>query len=238
MTRPKFKRILLKLSGTVFGEEDGKGIDPAAVAKVAEIIKQTKDSGAEIAIVNGGGNLFRYRQVAETNMRRMYADSIGTIGTVMNALALQDMLEQLSVPTIVYSAVGVDNIVKPFVIKSAKEDLKEGKVVLICGGTGHPFFTTDTAAVLRGLEIEADVVFKATDVDGIYEEDPHGNPDAKMYSEITFAKAIERKLKIMDITAFSLARENELPIVVFNFDKKDYLSDLLAGEEIGTYVHL
>ncbi|MFC1721436.1 UMP kinase [Patescibacteria group bacterium] len=238
MDRPKFKRVLLKLSGTVFGGDNGQGIDPAAVAATASVIKNAKASGVEIAIVNGGGNLFRYRQVKDTKMRRIYADSIGMIGTMMNALSLQDMLEQAGVPTVVHSSVEVSNVVKPFVIQDAQQDLADGQVVIICGGTGHPFFTTDTAAVLRALEVEADAVLKATDVDGVYDDNPKENPNAKRFPEVTFKKALEGNLKIMDATAFALAQENELPIIVFNFSAAGALSDVLQGKEIGTLVHI
>jgi len=237
MERPKLKRILLKLSGTVFAGSDGKGIDPAVTAKVAEVIKAPKAQGVEIAIVNGGGNLFRYRQVADSSMRRVYADSVGMIGTMMNALSLQDMLEQAGVATAVHSSVEVANVVRPFVISDAMADLAGGKVVIICGGTGHPFFTTDTSAVLRALEISADAVLKATDVDGVYDDNPKENPDAKMYEEVSFDEVINKNLKVMDATAFALAKENELPIIVFNFSKPQAFADVLQGKPVGTLVY-
>jgi len=228
---------LLKLSGTVLAGSDGKGIDPTAVAAVAEIIKDAKASGVEIAIVNGGGNLFRSRQVSGSNMRRVYADSVGMIGTMMNAISLQDLLQQAGVETVVHSSVEVGGIVRPFIISEAQSDLAAGKVVIICGGTGHPFFTTDTAAVLRALEINADAVLKATDVDGVYDDNPKENPEAKLFPEVSFTEVLERKLKVMDATAFALAQENELPIVVFNFSKAGALKDVLSGKPVGTLVH-
>ncbi len=234
----KYKRVLLKLSGTVFAGPDGFGIDPAAVLKTARVIGELHRAGAQVAIVNGAGNLFRYRHVKASKMRRVYADSIGMMGTMMDALALQDFLEQLKIPTAIHSAVALQTVVGSYEIKQAQDELAQGKVVLICGGTGHPFFTTDTAAVLRALEVEAEVVLKATDVDGVYDSNPKINKGAKKYgSTVTYREVREKGLQIMDQTAFALAQENNLPILVFNFSTPHALLDAVQGKKIGTLVH-
>lgn len=236
MAKLKYRRVLLKLGGPNFAGPDGFGIDPAAVQRTAKIIGAIHRLGVQIAIVNGAGNLFRYRQVKESAMRRVYADSIGMIGTMMNALALQDALEQLQIPTAIHSAVALQTVVGPYEIRKAQDELAQGKVVLICGGTGHPFFTTDTAAVLRALEVEADIVLKATDVDGVYDSNPKVNKQAKKYDTVTYREARERGLQIMDQTAFALAQENNLPILVFNFSTPHALLDAVQGKKIGTLV--
>jgi uridylate kinase len=234
--RLKYRRILLKLSGTAFAGKNGFGIDPVAIRKLAELIKGVRHLGVEIAIVNGGGNLFRGRQAAGTTMRQLYADSIGMLGTAMNALALQDFLEQLRVPAVVFSTLELSGVIEPYVIKKARADLSAGRVVLISGGTGHPFFTTDTAAVLRALEVGAEVVLKATDVDGVYDSNPWKNPHAKKYETVTYREAIEKDLAIMDQTAFALARETKIPTIVFNFSKEGALAKIVKGEKVGTLV--
>jgi uridylate kinase len=237
MDRPQPKRVLLKLSGTAFAGSGGVGIDPAAVAAVAREIKTAVDSGVQIAIVNGGGNLFRYRQVQNSGLGRLSADSIGMLGTIMNGLALQDSLENIGVPATLYSSVAVATVVRPFVASEARADLAAGQVVIVSGGTGHPFFTTDTAAVLRALEVKATVVFKATDVDGVYDSNPKDNPKARLYSELSLAVALEKKLKVMDATSLALARENDLPVIVFNFSQPEAFRKALQGEKVGTLVY-
>lgn len=237
MAKLKYQRVLLKLGGPNFAGPDGFGIDPAAVQRTAKIIGAIHRLGVQIAIVNGAGNLFRYRHVKESKMRRVYADSIGMMGTMMNALALQDFLEQMKIPTAIHSAVALQTVVGPYEITRAQSELAQGKVVLICGGTGHPFFTTDTAAVLRALEVEADVVLKATDVDGVYDSNPKINKGAKKYgSTVTYREVREKGLQIMDQTAFALAQEHNLPILVFNFSTPHALLDAVTGKKIGTLV--
>lgn len=237
MAKLKYQRVLLKLGGPNFAGPDGFGIDPAAVQRTAKIIGAIHRLGVQIAIVNGAGNLFRYRQVKTSNMRRVYADSIGMMGTMMNALALQDFLEQMKIPTAIYSAVRLETLIGSYKVQQAQADLTAGKVVLISGGTGHPFFTTDTAAVLRALEVEADVVLKATDVDGVYDSNPKINKGAKKYgSTVTYREVREKGLQIMDQTAFALAQENNLPILVFNFSTPHALQDAVRGKKIGTLV--
>lgn len=237
MAKLKYQRVLLKLGGPNFAGPDGFGIDPTAVQRIAKTIGVIHRLGAQIAIVNGAGNLFRYRQVKDTAMRRVYADSIGMMGTMMNALALQDFLEQQKISTAIHSAVTVQTVVGPYFITRAQNELAQGKVVLICGGTGHPFFTTDTAAVLRALEVEADVVLKATDVDGVYDSNPKINKKAKKYgSTVTYREVRERGLRIMDQTAFALAQENNLPILVFDFSAPHAMLDAVRGKNIGTLV--
>ncbi len=236
MAKLKFRRVLLKLSGTVFAGPDGFGIDPAAVSRTAKTIAALHRLGVQIAIVNGAGNLFRYRQVKNTSMRRVYADSAGMMGTMMNALSLQDFLEQLKIPTALYSAVELQTVIGAYRIRQAQADLVAGKVVLICGGTGHPFFTTDTAAVLRALEVEADVVLKATDVDGVYDADPRKDKRAKKYDFVTYEEVIAKRLKVMDQTAFALAQEHRLPILVFNFSSAGALVSAVTGKKIGTLI--
>ena len=236
MTKLKYHRILLKLSGTVFAGSSGLGIDPSAVERIAKVIGEIRRLGAQVAIVNGAGNLFRYRQVKDTAMRRIYADSVGMMGTMMNALSLKDFLEQRKVSATIYSAAELQAVVGSYEIRRAQEDLSDGKVVLICGGTGHPFFTTDTAAVLRALEIEADVVLKATDVDGVFDSDPRQNKKAKKYDAVTYTEVIARHLKVMDQTAFALAQEHQLPILVFNFFRAGSLRAAVLGKRIGTLV--
>lgn len=236
MAKLKYRRVLLKLSGTVFAGSSGLGIDPSAVERIAKVIGEIRRLGAQVAIVNGAGNLFRYRQVKDTAMRRIYADSVGMMGTMMNALSLKDFLEQRKVSATIYSAAELQAVVGSYEIRRAQEDLSDGKVVLICGGTGHPFFTTDTAAVLRALEIEADVVLKATDVDGVFDSDPRQNKKAKKYDAVTYTEVIARHLKVMDQTAFALAQEHQLPILVFNFFRAGSLRAAVLGKRIGTLV--
>lgn len=237
MDRPRPQRILLKLSGTVFAGPSGVGIDPTAVAAVAQKIKAAVATGVPLAIVNGGGNLFRYRQVKDSKLGRLAADSIGMLGTIMNGLALQDSLDNIKVPVKLYSSIAIDSVAQRFDGAAARQDLAAGKVVIISGGTGHPFFTTDTAAVLRALEINATAVLKATDVDGVYDDNPKDNPQARLYSEVSLGEALEKNLQVMDATSLALARENQLPIIVFNFSQARALSQALQGEKIGTLVY-
>lgn len=238
MATLKYRRVLLKLSGTVFAGSDGFGIDPAAVQRIARVIGEIQRLGVQVAIVNGAGNLFRYRQVKDTAMRRVYADAVGMMGTMMNSLSLKDFLEQMNIPVSLFSAAELQSVIPPYDIRRAQDDLAAGKVVLISGGTGHPFFTTDTAAVLRALETGADAVLKATDVDGVYDADPRRNKKATKYDTVTYTEVRAKNLKVMDQTAFALAQEHALPILVFNFSRAGSLRAAVTGKKIGTLVRV
>lgn len=226
----RFRRVLLKLSGEMLRDGGSRsGIDPAATLAAAEAIRLAVDSGVEIALVIGAGNLFRGLGASRVGMDRTCADQIGMLGTVMNALAMRDALESLGVRATVQSAIAMTGIVEPFDQRQAVRRLDDGQVVLFAAGTGHPYFTTDTTAALRACEIHADAILKATKVNGVYSDDPVTNPGAVRYEHITFAQALARKLGVMDATAFSLCMENNMPIVVFNFNESGALLDILHG---------
>jgi|TARA_B100000768_G_C11264047_1_gene370191 uridylate kinase len=232
----KYKRILLKLSGESLMGEKQFGIDNVRLTEYAREIKTLVDTGVQVAIVIGGGNIFRGVQAEEGGMERTQGDYMGMLATVINSMALQSSLEQEGVDTRLQSAIELKQIAEPFIRRRAIRHLEKGRVVIFGGGTGSPFFTTDSAAALRAVEIEADVILKGTRVDGIYTEDPEKNPDATRYDEISFREVFERGIKVMDMTAFTLCNENGVPIVVFDMNKSGNLLRVSKGEAIGTVV--
>ncbi|MFA0782660.1 UMP kinase [Fervidibacter sacchari] len=235
--KPRWKRVLLKMSGEVLGGESGVGLDDEVVNRIASEIKQVHDLGVDIGIVVGGGNFFRGAEVAkERGMDRVTADYMGMLATIMNALALQQAIERLGAETRVMSAFEVRAVCEPFIHRRALRHLEKGRILIFAAGTGHPFFSTDTAAVLRAAQIGAEVILKGTDVDGVYDSDPHINVNAHRFDHITFAKAIELGLRVMDTTAFSLSWERNIPIVVFNITVPGNLLKVVLGEPIGTLV--
>ena len=232
-----FKRVVLKLSGEALRETgSADNISPEIVETMAQQIKAAQQTGLEIALVVGGGNFWRGISASNRGMERATADYMGMLATVMNALALQSMLEALEVPTRVQSAIEMKNVAEPFIRRVAIRHLELGRVVIFAAGTGNPFFSTDTTAALRASEIAADVVMKATKVDGVYDKDPVKNPDAVRFEHLSFNEAIERRLNVMDTTAFSLCRDNDKPIVVFDMMEPDNLRRALVGDPIGTLV--
>jgi len=232
----KYRRILPKLSGEALGGKSGVGIDPAAVQDMAQQIREVRDLGVQVVVVVGGGNIFRGLSGSERGIERATGDYMGMLATVINALALQDALEKLDVATRVQSAITMAQIAETFIRRRAVRHLEKGRVVIFGGGTGNPYFSTDTAAALRANEIGAEVILKATKVDGIYDSDPKKNPKAKRYSEITYLEALRKQLKVMDSTAFSLCMDNKMPIVVFDFFRVHNLRRVVAGEKVGTLV--
>lgn len=232
----KYKRILLKLSGeSLMGTQD-YGISPDMLAQYASEIKQAKEEGAEIGVVIGGGNIFRGLQGAAKGMDRVQGDYMGMLATVINSMALQAELEKQGVKTELLGGLAIEPICKESSRARMKQALEEGKVVLIGGGTGNPYFTTDTASSLRAIEMQADAILKGTRVDGIYTADPEKDPNATKYSSLTYEEALNKQLKIMDLTAFALCRENNMPIYVFDMNKKGNLIKVIKGEHIGTIV--
>ncbi len=235
--RRQFKRVLLKLSGEALREIGSHdNISPPIVESIASQIKTAHQGGLEIALVVGGGNFWRGVSASNRGMERATADYMGMLATVMNSLALQSMLEAMDVPTRVQSAIKMENVAEPFIRRRAMRHLELGRVVIFGGGTGNPFFSTDTTAALRASEIGAGVVLKATKVDGIYDSDPHKNPDAKRYDRITYQECLGKRLQVMDATAFSLCQENNMPIVVFSMNEPSNIHRALIGEPIGTLV--
>jgi len=234
----QYKRILLKLSGEALMGDKQYGIDPKRLAEYAEEIKEVSEKGVEVAIVIGGGNIFRGLTGAATGMDRVQGDHMGMLATVINGLALQNAIENTGVQTRLQSAIKINEVAEPFIRRRAMRHLEKGRVVIFGGGTGNPYFTTDSAAVLRAIEIEADVILKGTRVDGIYTSDPEKDKDATKFDSISFADVLLKGLKVMDTTAFTLSQENELPIVVFDMNKKGNLLKLVQGENIGTVVNL
>jgi len=232
-----YKRILLKLSGEALMGERQYGIDPKRLAEYAQDIKELVDKGVEIAIVIGGGNIFRGVAGASNGMDRVQGDYMGMLATVINGLALQSALEDADVQTRLQTAIKIEAIAEPYIKRRATRHLEKGRVVIFGSGTGNPYFTTDSAAVLRAIEINADVILKGTRVDGIYNEDPEKNPDAKKYDFITFDDVIQKGLKVMDMTAFTLSQENNLPIVVFDMNTRGNLLKVVSGDQIGTKVN-
>lgn len=232
----KYKRILLKLSGESLMGDKNFGIDNARISQYAQEIKQVVDSGVQVAIVIGGGNIFRGLQAAEGGMDRVQGDYMGMLATVINSMALQSALEGIGVKTRLQSAIKMEAICEPFIRRRAVRHLEKGRVVIFGGGTGNPYFTTDTAASLRAIEIEADVILKGTRVDGIYSADPEKDKTAVKYEKIFFSEVFEKELKVMDMTAFTLCYENKLPIIVFDMNLKNNLKKLLNGDKVGTLV--
>ena len=235
MAKPAFKRILLKLSGEALMGDDAYGINRDTITNIVEQIKEVVDLGVEVGVVIGGGNIFRGVAPAAAGMDRATADYMGMLATVMNALALQDAMRHIGVEARVQSALGIE-FVEPYVRAKALRALEKGRVVIFGAGTGNPFFTTDTAAALRGMEIDADIVLKATKVDGIYTADPKKDSKATLYETVSFDEAIAKNLKVMDATAFTLCRDQKLPIAVFNIFKVGALKRVVMGEKEGTRV--
>ena len=233
----EYKRILLKLSGEALMGDRQYGIDPKRLSEYAKEIKQVVDKGIEVAIVIGGGNIFRGVAGASNGMDRVQGDHMGMLATCINGLAVQSALEAEDVITRLQTAIEIKEIAEPYIKRKAIRHLEKGRVVIFGGGTGNPYFTTDTAAVLRAIEIGADAILKGTRVDGIYTSDPEKNTDAVKYENITFKEVIEKGLKVMDMTAFTLSEENELPIIVFDMNTNGNLIKLISGDNIGTVVN-
>src|SRR5437660_2001820 len=234
--QPKYNRILLKLSGEALGGQSGIGISPEAVQDMAQQIREVRELGVQVVLVVGGGNIFRGLSGSERGIERATGDYMGMLATVINALALQDALEKLGVATRVQSAITMSQVAEAFIRRRAVRHLEKGRVVIFGGGTGNPYFSTDTAAALRANEIGAEVILKATKVDGIYDSDPKKNRDAKRFSKITYLDALQRQLKVMDSTAFSLCMDNKMPIIVFDLFRPHNLKRVVMGEKVGTLV--
>ncbi len=233
----KYNRILLKLSGEALLGEQGHGIDGNILTKYAQEIQSVREMGAEVSIVIGGGNIFRGVKGATAGMDRVQADYMGMLATMINSIALQDALERQDIETRLMSAVRMEEMAEPYIRRRAIRHLEKGRVVIFGAGTGNPYFTTDSAASLRAIEIEADVILKGTRVDGIYDSDPEKNPDAVKFDTITGDEVLTRRLSVMDLTAFTLCRDNEIPIIVFNMNEPGNLSKVVAGHtEVGTTV--
>src|SRR5690606_29595171 len=236
MPEPIYNRILLKLGGEALAGPEGFGIDPARAAAVAQIVKDVYDLGVEVAIVIGGGNLWRGTIGLEYGMEQSTSDHIGMIATIMNALTLQDALERKGIVTRVQTAVEMKTIAEPYIRLRAIRHLQKERIVIIGGGTGNPYFTTDTAGALRAMEIGADVLIKATKVDAIYDADPMHHPDARRFDRLSYIDALNFRLRVMDSTAISLCMENNLPIVVLNLRQEDSVKRLILGESVGTTI--
>ena len=239
---PIYQKILLKVSGESLIGDKEFGLDPKVINSIAQQVKEIKDLGVKVAVVVGGGNIFRGLSASiedpmgEGGMDRVSADYMGMLATLINALALQDSLEKLGVLTRVMTAIRTEAVAEPYIRRRAIRHMEKGRIVILAGGTGNPYFTTDTAAVLRAIEIEAEVVMKGTKVDGVYDDDPVKNPSAKMFDSLTHMDVINRKLKVMDTTAVSLCMDNRLPIIVFNLQTKGNLKKIILGEKLGTMV--
>jgi uridylate kinase len=231
-----FRRVLLKLSGESLAGERGAGIDFTVVDRLAEEVKAVHALGVSLGLVLGGGNIVRGTVASQEGMDRVSADYMGMLATVINALAMQDILEKKGVETRVMTAIRMEELAEPYIRRRAQRHLEKGRVVLLAGGTGNPYFSTDTAAVLRALEIEADLLIKATNVDGVYTADPKQDPTATFLPELTFQEAIVRGLRVMDANAFGLCKENSLPIVVMNVNQQGAIARVLRGERVGTLV--
>lgn len=231
-----FKRILLKLSGEALQGSLGFGIDPKVMLSMAQEIKAVTEMGIQVALVIGGGNIFRGLAASTQGMDRSTADYMGMLATTLNSLALQDALEKVEVPTRVQSAIAMAELCEPYIRRKAIRHLEKGRVVIFSGGTGNPYFTTDTAAGLRAMEIHADAIFKATKVDGVYDADPVKDPKATMFTKLSYKDVLNKDLKVMDSTAISLCMDNNMPIYVFNMTKPGNVKRILSGEKIGTVV--
>jgi uridylate kinase len=234
--RPKYRRILLKLSGEALGGETGVSISAEAVQDMARQIREVRELGVQVVVVVGGGNIFRGLKGSERGIERATGDYMGMLATIINALALQDSLEKIGVATRVQSAISMAQVAEPFIRRRAVRHLEKNRVVIFGGGTGNPYFSTDTAAALRANEIGAEVILKATKVDGIYDSDPKQNPKAKRFSHITYLDALQRQLKVMDSTAFSLCMDNKMPIIVFDLFRPHNLKRVVMGAKVGTLV--
>ncbi|MGB3588661.1 MAG: UMP kinase [Tunicatimonas sp.] len=233
----KYQRILLKLSGEALMGNQPYGIDPERIHQYAQEIKQVKDIGVEVAIVIGGGNIFRGVQAQNSGMDRVQGDYMGMLATVINGMALQSALEQTGVYTRLMSGIKMEQVCEPFIRRRAIRHLEKGRIVIFGAGIGNPYFTTDSTASLRAIEIESDVVLKGTRVDGVYTADPEKDPTATRFSTITFGEVYQKKLNVMDMTAFTLCQENNLPIIVFDMNKPGNLFNLISGQEVGTLIN-
>lgn len=237
MTKPIYKRIVLKISGEAIAGDKGFGIDPETIQVISQEIKEAHDLGVELAIVVGGGNIWRGKTGEVMGMDRAQADYIGMLATVMNGLALQDGLETLGVPTRVQTAINMSEVAEPYIRRRAIRHLEKGRVVIFSGGTGSPYFSTDTTAALRAAEINADVIMMAkNNVDGVYSSDPNIDETAVKYDELTYLDVINKSLQVMDVTASSLSMDNEIPLVVFKFNEKGNIKRVILGEKIGTNI--
>jgi len=235
--KPAYKRILLKLSGEALMGEDAYGVNRETIDRIVAEVKEVVGLGVEVGVVIGGGNIFRGMAPAAAGMDRATADYMGMLATVMNALALQDAMRRQGLKSRVQSAINIEQVAEPYIRGKAMRYLEEGRVVIFAAGTGNPFFTTDTAAALRGMEMNVDIVVKATKVDGVYTDDPKTHPDAMRYQRVSFDEAIVKKLKVMDATALTLCRDQKLPICVFSIFKAGALKRVVLGEDEGTLVH-
>lgn len=236
MKRTRYKRILLKISGEVLTGTGDYGIDPAVIQQIAQEIKEVKTLGAEVAIVIGGGNIFRGIAASSKGMDRASADYMGMLATVMNGIALQDALEKIDVPTRVQTAIEMREVAEPYIRRRAIRHLEKGRVVIFAGGTGNPYFTTDTTASLRAMEIGAEVILKATKVDGVYDSDPLLNKRAQKYEELTYLDVLRKQLRVMDATAISLCMDHQIPIIVFSLKKRGNIKRAVLGDKVGTKV--
>jgi len=236
MTEPSYKRILLKISGEVLWGKRRSGIDPEMVSSIAQQIKEVHQMGIEVGIMVGGGNIFRGWSAEKIGMDRVSADYMGMLATVINALALQDALEKKKLFTRVMTAIHMEELAEPYIRRRAIRHLEKERVIIMAAGTGNPYFTTDTAAALRAIEIEAQVIMKGTKVDGVYSDDPKKNPRAKMFKSLNYLEVLNKQLKVMDTTAISLCMDNRLPIIVFNLQKEGNLRKIIEGKKIGTTV--
>ena len=236
MNQPKYKRVLLKLSGEALMGDQNFGISPEMLEYVADEVRSIYDLGVEIAIVVGGGNIFRGVKATSFGMERTSADHMGMLATVMNSLALQDALEKQGMQIRVQTAISMHEVAEPYILRRAVRHLEKGRVVIFAAGTGNPYFTTDTAAVLRAQEVHAQVLLKATKVDGLYEADPVEHPDAAFIASTSYMRILEKQLKVMDMTAISLAMDNDLPLVVFNLKQADNIRKVILGEHVGTII--
>lgn len=236
MRKPLYKRILLKLSGEVLSGEKEYGIDPSVIQKIAQEIKEVKNLGVEVAVVIGGGNIFRGVAASSKGMDRVSADYMGMLATVMNGIALQDALEKIHVHTRVQTAIEMKEIAEPYIRRRAIRHLEKGRIVIFAAGTGNPYFTTDTTASLRAMEIGANAILKATKVEGIYDADPFLDKKAQKYDELTYLEVLKKQLKVIDATAISLCMDHPIPIIVFNLKKKGNIKRAVLGERVGTKV--
>jgi len=236
MSIPKYKRIVLKLSGEALAGEQGYGLSPEVVKSVANQVKEVVELGVEVAVVVGGGNIWRGKVGSEMGMDRTTADYMGMLSTVINALALQDILEKLNIETRVQTAIEMKAIAEPYIRRRAIRHLEKDRIIILAAGTGHPFFTTDTAAALRAIELGADAILKATKVDGIYESDPLLNVNALKFKKLSFLDFLNKNLKVMDATSISLCMENNVPVIVFNLNFPGNIKKVILGEQIGTIV--
>jgi uridylate kinase len=236
MAKPFYKRVMLKLSGEALGGEQGYGIDPVTISTIAQEVKGVIDCGVELALVIGGGNIFRGLAASSKGMDRASADYMGMLATMINSLAMQDALEKVGVDTRVQSAIAMAEVAEPYIRRRAMRHLEKGRVVIFGAGTGNPFFTTDTAASLRAMEIGAEVILKGTKVDGVYTADPKKEPNAVKYTELTYLEVLKKGLQVMDATATSLCMDNNLPIIVFDITTPGNVKKVISGEPIGTIV--